>query len=100
MAEQGGQKVKLTPAQAMEKAHEHYAGGRLENAARILEAILAARPRDADALNLAAATALARGLPNDAVALMGVRRRMIWNSGADFGSEGAGSSSSCYAAWR
>jgi ATP-dependent Lon protease len=28
------------------------------------------------------------------------RRRMIWNSGADFGSEGAGSSSSCYAAWR
>ena len=29
-----------------------------------------------------------------------VRRRMIWNSGADFGSEGAGSSSSCYAAWR
>ncbi len=71
MAEQGGQKVKLTPAQAMEKAHEHYAGGRLENAARILEAILAARPRDADALNLAAATALARGLAHDAVALMG-----------------------------
>jgi hypothetical protein len=30
----------------------------------------------------------------------GVRRRMIWNSGADFGSEGAGLSSSCYAAWR
>ena len=29
-----------------------------------------------------------------------VRRRMIWNSLADFGAEGAGSSGSDYAAWR
>ena len=32
--------------------------------------------------------------------LVNVRRRMIWNSLADFGAEGAGSSGSDYAAWR
>jgi len=68
--EQRGQKMKLTPAQAMAQALEHYSAGRYAAAARILEAIVAARPSDADALNLAAATALASGNPKEAVVLM------------------------------
>lgn len=70
MAEQHTQKIKVTPAQAMARAREHYSAGRFDAAARIVDAVVAARPADADALNLAAATALARGHTNDAVALM------------------------------
>ena len=70
MAEQSGQKIKITPAQAMAQALEHYTGGRLDAAARILQAIVAVRPSDAEALNLSAATALAGGRPKDAVVLM------------------------------
>jgi len=45
----------------------------------------------------------ARGLSPADLAMhvvLPVRRRMIWNSLADFGAEGAGSSGSDYAAWR
>lgn len=64
------QKVQLTLVQALDQARAHYTAGRFELSARVLAAILQTLPRNVDALNLAAATALARGLAGEAVGLM------------------------------
>lgn len=64
------QKVRLTPAQAIDKAREHYSQGHFDVASRVLAAVLQVLPRNADALNLAAATAFARGEASQAVELM------------------------------
>ncbi|AGI69029.1 hypothetical protein OAN307_c35520 [Octadecabacter antarcticus 307] len=70
MTQHSAQKMQVTPAQALAQASKHYAERRFDAAARILESFVTARPTDADALNLAAATELARGRTDVAVALM------------------------------
>jgi tetratricopeptide (TPR) repeat protein len=70
MEKQKQEKIKLTPEQAMAQALEHYSAGRYPAASRILAAIVAVRPYDADALNLSAATALASGGSKEAVVFM------------------------------
>ena len=70
MTDNATQKIKVTPAQAMDQARQLYTSGRFDAAARIVNAVIAARPKDADALNLGAATALALGQFEDAVAFM------------------------------
>ena len=70
MAENFKKQIKITPVQAMTQANKHYAAGRFDAAARILEAVVIAQPTDVDALNLAAATELARGHTDVAVKLM------------------------------
>lgn len=70
MAAQPTQTVKMSPAQAIEHARAHYGAGRLQPAAKVLDAVLKSQPGNADALNLAAATALAQGDAAGAVGLM------------------------------
>ena len=60
MAAQPTQTVKMSPAQAIEHARAHYGAGRLQPAAKVLDAVLKSQPGNADALNLAAATATGR----------------------------------------
>lgn len=63
-------KVRLSPDEALKQARIHYAQARFEAAARVLEALIQALPDNADALNLAAATAVALGRTAVAVRLM------------------------------